>query len=131
MNAIERRQLREDGWEDWSMTFHKPLRVLWPLVQMRVLMPADVCVAAYYLSYMEVGTSMVEVTTSQAAQDLGMLVPNVSGSLKRLRTAGAMVKGKRGTGYVWMLNPSLIHAGGAPKMQKRQAQWDRMVEEAR
>ena len=110
------------------MTFHPEVQRLWPLVRERALKPMDFCVLTYFLSHMDVATSKAEVTTMQASEDLGIGAQNVSACLKRLRTAGMMAKGKKGSSYYWMLNPYLWHAGGYPKHGLRKAQWAELQE---
>jgi hypothetical protein len=110
------------------MTFHSEVQRLWPLVRERALKPMDLCVLTYFLSHMDVATSRAEVTTTQASEDLGIGAHNVSACLKRLRTAGMMAKGRKGSNYYWMMNPYLWHAGGYPKHGLRKAQWAELQE---
>jgi hypothetical protein len=110
------------------MVFHPSLQRLWPLVKERALKPMDVCVLTYFLSHMDVATSRVEVTTGQAAEELGIGAHNVSGCLKRLRTAQLIAKARKGSNYYWMLSPHVWHAGGYPKFGMRQSQWEALLE---
>jgi hypothetical protein len=110
------------------MTFHPQLQGLWPLVKERALKPMDVCVLTYFLSHMDVATSRAEVTTTQAAEDLGIGPQNISGCLNRLRAAQLMAKGRKGSSYYWMLSPHIWHAGGYPKFGMRESQWRRLLE---
>jgi hypothetical protein len=128
MDVSKKRALRAQGWEDWSMVFHEQLRRLWPLAKARVLKPMDFMVLDYYLSHLEVGSGRIEVSTFQAADELGMHATDVSNALGRLRSAQVMAKGLKGTGYYWMLNPSLCHVGGEPAYEKRCRQWEQLLE---
>lgn len=127
MNAIERRQLRENGWEEWSMTFHGEEKKLWPLVKERRLHPMDLCVVSFLQSHMDTATGRIEVRTTDIASELGLKATQLTPSLKRLREERLLTKGLRGTGYYWMLNPAIWHVGGYKAFEKRMAKFQELV----
>ena len=121
MNGIERRKLRESGWEGWSMTFHDGLSPLWGKVRDRKLHPMDLCVASFLQSRMSITTGRIEVRTKDIAEELGLTASQLTPAIKRLRTELLLAKGLRGTGYYWMLNPSVWHVGGKRNYDQRMA----------
>ena len=71
MNPTQRRKCREDGFEDWSMTFHGEVKKLWAKVKDRTLKPMDLCVASYLQSHIQTKTGRIEVRTKDIAEDSG------------------------------------------------------------
>ena len=129
MNPTQRRKCREDGFEDWSMTFHGEVKKLWAKVKDRTLKPMDLCVASYLQSHIQTKTGRIEVRTKDIAEDLGLTDSHLTQSMKRLRKEMLLVKGRRGTGYYWMLNPSFWHVGGPRLFQQRAAQFDQLIDD--
>jgi hypothetical protein len=129
MNSIERRKLRESGWEGWSMTFHDGLSPLWEKVKERKLHPMDLCVASFLQSHMSITTGRIEVRTKDIAEELGLTASQLTPAIKRLRTEMLLAKGLRGTGYFWMLNPSVWHVGGKRNFDARMAIFSKLVSE--
>lgn len=127
MNSIERRKLRESGWEGWSMTFHDGLSPLWEKVKERKLHPMDLCVASFLQSHMSITTGRIEVRTKDIAEELGLTASQLTPAIKRLRTEMLLAKGLRGTGYFWMLNPSVWHVGGKRNFDARMAIFSKLV----
>lgn len=127
MNSIERRKLRESGWEGWSMTFHDGLGPLWGKVKERKLHPMDLCVASFLQSRMSITTGRIEVRTKDIAEELGLTASQLTPAIKRLRTETLLAKGLRGTGYFWMLNPSVWHVGGKRNFETRMAIFSKLV----
>ncbi len=128
MDPTQRKRAREDGFEDWSMTFHKELdKKVFDLVHTRELKPLDVCVVSYLQTQLEVKTGRIEVRTKDIAERLCLTESHLTASMTRLRKQGILAKGLRGTGYYWMLNPSCWHVGGPRTFQKRAAQFDELL----
>ena len=96
--------------------YQREARKLWFLVRIRALKPMDLMVASYLASYMDITTGRIEVRTKDIQDDLKLQTGYLSGSIRRLRKQMLLVKGLRGTGYFWMLNPH-IWTSGQPRVQ--------------
>ena len=102
---------------------------LLPLLRERVLKPMDFAVMGYLQSYIDVKTGRIERRTKEVVEETGLSDPYVAMSLKRLRQQKLLVKGLIGTGYFWMLDPSIWHVGGPRLYQQRKAQFRRLLSE--
>ena len=129
MNAVERLGVRVKGWGEWSMTFHVELEKLWEMVSERRLHPMDLCVASFLQSRMSVSSGRIEVRTKDVAKELGLSASQLTPSIKRLRTELLLAKGLTGTGYYWMLNPTVWHVGGVKMFNQRWGQFKDLINE--
>ena len=85
MDPTQRKRAREDGFEDWSMTFHKELDShVFDLVHTRDLKPMDVCVAVYLQTQLEVKTGRIEVRTKDIAERLCLTESHLTGRRDQL-----------------------------------------------
>lgn len=115
---------------DWSMTFGiEAHKLLTPLIQSRRLKPMDFMVLSFLQWHIETKTGRINVRTKDIGEALCLTDSHLSLSLKRLRKEGLLVKGLRGTGYYWMLDPGIWHVGGPRLFEQRDAQFQRLLNE--
>lgn len=129
MDFTERRRARESGFDGWNMTFMGQYQKLMPLLKARVLKPMDFAVMGYLQSHMEVKTGRIERRTKDVIEETGLSETYVAMSLKRLRQQKLLAKGLRGTGYYWMLDPTIWHVGGPRLFEQRVEQFAKLLDE--
>jgi len=108
----------------WNQT---QLRRLSLETQKRHLKPMDHAIVMYLSCYIDITSGLVEKRSSEIADDLGLQRPMVYGSLKRLQDRGWLAKGRKGTGYFFMLDPWLCTVGKKHLQAKRQGLYKKLL----
>ena len=88
-------------------------------VQDKTLLAVDLNVAMYLASYIDITNGCIERRPTDICRDLGISDGRVYQSLKRLRANDWLVKGLKGAGYFFMLDPWTWTVGKKEVQPKR------------
>lgn len=108
---------------------HRQLKRFTDQIGKRRLMPIDGCVTSYLASYIDIQSGQIHKRVTDIAEDLGLQAGQVHQSIKRLRENDWLVKGLKGTGYYWMLDPWTWAVGKKETQGKRRAIYKKLMED--
>ena len=104
---------------------------LYQLLAQRVLLPRDLAVLYCMVEMMNPRSGRIEIRPSVLAEKLGMRLPDITHTLKRLREAHVMVQQKdRDTGgYYYLVCPQYVSVGTDQKRGYLGAQFAEVMQQ--
>lgn len=113
----------------FTMVNHVQLRRFTDQIGTRKLMPMDALIAEYLASNIDIQSGQIHKRVTDIAEDLGLQTGKVHQSIRRLRENDWLVKGLKGTGYFWMLDPWTWAVGKKETQAKRRAIYKKLMED--